>query len=199
MTDAEGPPSLDGPARSRITATLDATVPAIERTPRPLAALAPRITETSFLELWQSITSRVTAANARQLTDCGKEAGARQRHDGGRRSRHVSDPQPGAGGCRLEAAHSVLPEIRTCDRRPRQANAVLQTVPDKFGLPLGFAARTTSRHRVITTSSAPASRRQQAARAPGAGRPGATDDTGRRPGAGPSPRAGVRWRKRHKR
>ena len=28
MTDAEGPPSLDGPPASRITATLDATVPA---------------------------------------------------------------------------------------------------------------------------------------------------------------------------
>ena len=42
---------------------------------------------------------------------------ARQRHDGGRRSRHVSDPQPRAGGCRLKAAHSVPPEIRTCDRR----------------------------------------------------------------------------------
>ena len=67
---------------------------------------------------------------------------ARQRHDGGRRSRHVSDPQlRGWGPCRLEAAHSVPPEIRTCDRRPRQANAVLQTVPDKSGLPLRFTAQ----------------------------------------------------------
>jgi hypothetical protein len=46
-----------------------------------------------------------------------------------RRSRHVSDPQPGARGCRLEATHSVPPEIRTCDRRPGKLNAVLQTVP----------------------------------------------------------------------
>jgi hypothetical protein len=102
---------------------------------------------------------------------------ARQRHDGGRRSRHLSDPRPGAGGrCRLEAAHSVPPEVRTCDRRPRQANAVLQIVPDEFGLPLRFAARTTSRHRVTTrdggsvttasaqTTRAPSARRGQATR-----------------------------------
>jgi hypothetical protein len=81
---------------------------------------------------------------------------ARQRHDGGRRSRHVSDPQPGLGGaCRLEAAHSVPPEIRTCNRRPRQANAFPQTVPDKFGLLLRFASRTASRHRAIITPGHP--------------------------------------------
>jgi hypothetical protein len=44
-------------------------------------------------------------------------------------------PAVGLGAVGLGAA--VPPE---CDRRPRQANAVLQTVPDKFGLPLRFAA-----------------------------------------------------------
>jgi hypothetical protein len=64
-------------------------------------------------------------ADRRPIVIASSPRRARQRHDGGRRSRHVSDPQPGPGGW-LEAAHSVPPEIRTCDRRPRQANAVLQ-------------------------------------------------------------------------
>jgi hypothetical protein len=42
-------------------------------------------------------------------------------------------PAVGLGAVGLGAA--VPPE---CDRRPRQANAVLQTVPDKFGLPFGL-------------------------------------------------------------
>ena len=77
---------------------------------------------------------------------------ARQRHDGGRRSRHVSDPQPGLGGaCRLEAAHSVPPETRTCDRRPAKLTQPCRPFRDKFGLPLRCAARTAPRHRAITT------------------------------------------------
>jgi hypothetical protein len=71
---------------------------------------------------------------------------------GGRRSRHVSDPQPGLGGaCRLEAAHSVPPEIRTCDRRPAKLTQSCRPFRDKFGLPLRCAARTAPRHRAITT------------------------------------------------
>jgi len=78
---------------------------------------------------------------------------ARQRHDGGRRSRHVSDPQPGLGGaCRLEAAHSVPPETRTCDRRPAKLTQPCRPFPDKFGLPLRFAARTAPRHHHAGTS-----------------------------------------------
>ena len=74
---------------------------------------------------------------------------ARQRHDGGRLSRHVSDPQPGAGGCRLEATHSVPPEIRTCDRRPGKLNAVLQAVPTSSDYPFGLLR---GRHHVIASS-----------------------------------------------
>jgi hypothetical protein len=92
---------------------------------------------------------------------------ARQRHDGGRRSRHVSDPQPGLGGaCRLEAAHSVPPEIRKCDRRSAKLTQPCRPFPDKFGLPLRFAARhhagTSRRQRTgdgHRTGAAPPSRR----------------------------------------
>jgi hypothetical protein len=77
-----------------------------------------------------------------------------------RRSRHVSDPQPRAGGCRLEATHSVPPEIRTCDRRPGKLNAVLQTVPDKFGLPLRFAARNGAQRKLGRSSQDPDDRKR---------------------------------------
>jgi hypothetical protein len=104
---------------------------------------------------------------AAQATDSGRHhviapssRRARQRHDGVRRSRHVSDPQPRAGGCRLEATHSVPPEIRTCDRRPGKLNAVLQTVPDKFGLPLRFAARNGAQRKLGRSSQDPDDRKR---------------------------------------
>jgi len=69
---------------------------------------------------------------------------ARQRHDGGRRSRHVSDPQPGLGGaCRLEAAHSVPPEIRTCDRRSAKLTQSCRPFRTSSDYPFGIAS---SRH-----------------------------------------------------
>jgi hypothetical protein len=125
--------------------------------------------------------SAAASITATSMRPCKRRA--RQRHDGSGRSQHVSDPQRGAGGCRLEAAHSVPPEIRTCDRRPRQANAVLQTVPDKFGLPLWLLR---GRHRVIASSPRASSPRRGQATGRSAHRE--RQATGARPQAGPTAR-----------
>jgi hypothetical protein len=131
---------------------------------------------------------------------------ARQRHDGGRRSRHVSDPQPGLGGaCRLEAAHSVPPEIRKCDRRSAKLTQPCRPFPDKFGLPLRFAARTAPRHHHAGTSrrqrtgdghrtgAAPPSRRGtgDGRQATAVGRPYSAPDTGQPRQRTGQPRAAI--------
>ena len=113
----------------------------------------------------------------------------------GSRSRHVSDPQSGleAAGGRPVRNRRKYGHVTGGQAKLSQS---LQTVPDKFGLP---PRETASGHRApsLRRAASPLARRTgghgHAARAPGAGRPGATGDTGRR-----SLRAGVRWRKRHK-
>jgi hypothetical protein len=80
-----------------------------------------------------TITARTGAASRHRVITT---------HDGGRRPRHVNDPQPLAGGCsRLEAAHSVPPEIRTCDRRSGKLTQSCRPSRTISDYPLRFAAR----------------------------------------------------------